>query len=136
MAINVQLIRESFNNDLAPRAEELSDIFYDDLFTRYPQVMPLFENTDMASQKKKLMGILKLLVDNLDDSAVVADALTSLGERHANYNVKVEHYAMVADALLASLAKIMGDRWTPELKEAWTELYVTAAGIMQRACAV
>jgi len=134
MALNVELIRESFNNDIAPKADELVEFFYSDLFSRYPEVTPLFENTDMASQKKKLLSSLKFLVDNLEDTPAVADALTSLGKRHAAYNVKAEHYPMVADSLLVALADIMGDKWTPELREAWTDLYMTAAGIMQRAC--
>ena len=135
MAVNVELIREIFNTDIAPKADELVEFFYNDLFTRYSEVKPLFEKTDMASQKKKLISSLKFIVDNLDDTPAVADALTSLGERHATYNVKPEHYPMVADSLLAALSEIMGDKWTPEMRQAWTELYMTAAGIMQRACA-
>ncbi|VAV85371.1 Putative bacterial haemoglobin [hydrothermal vent metagenome] len=134
MAINVELIRESFNNDIAPKADELVEFFYDDLFSRYSEVKPLFEKTDMPSQKKKLLASLKFLVENLEDTSILADALTSLGERHASYNVKAEHYPMVADSLLAALSEVMGGKWTPEVREAWTELYMTAAGIMQRAC--
>jgi hemoglobin-like flavoprotein len=133
VAINVELIRESFNNELAPKADELAEFFYDDLFSRYPEVKPLFEKTDMASQKKKLISSLKFLVDNLDDSAALSDALTALGQRHVTYNVKAEHYPMVADSLLAALSNALGDKWTAELREAWTELYMTAAGIMQKA---
>lgn len=133
MAINVELIKESFNVGLVPKAEELAEFFYNDLFTRYPEVKPLFEKTNMASQKKKLMASLKFLVDNLENSTALSDALTALGQRHAAYNVKAEHYPMVADCLLAALSNALGDKWTPELREAWTELYMTAAGIMQKA---
>lgn len=135
MAINVGLIRESFN-ELAPKAGELAEFFYNDLFSRYPEVKPLFEKTDMPSQKKKLIASLKFLVDNLEDSTALSDALTALGQRHAAYNVKPEHYPMVADSLLAALSNALGDKWTPELREAWTALYMTAAGIMQKACTV
>ncbi len=85
-------------------------------------------------KKKKLLASLKFLVDNLEDTTALVDALTLLGERHAKYNVKPEHYPMVADSLLSGLSKVMGDKWTSEMREAWTELYMTAAGIMQRAC--
>jgi len=134
MAINVALIRESYNNYVADKGDELIEYFYADLFSRYAEVKPLFDETDMPLQKKKLLASLKFLVDNLEDSTALADVLTSLGERHATYNVKPEHYPMVADSLLSGLSKVMGDKWTSEMREAWTELYMTAAGIMQRAC--
>ncbi len=132
MVINVELIRGSYNDYLLDKGDELIEYFYDDLFSRYAELKPLFDKTDMPSQKKKLLASLKFLVDNLENPTVLADALTSLGQRHARSNVKPEHYPMVADSLLSGLSKVMGDKWSPEMREAWTELYMTAAGIMQR----
>jgi hemoglobin-like flavoprotein len=37
---------------------------------------------------------------------------------------------MVADSLLWTLEKVLGDRWNEEVKDAWIALYTTLADIM------
>jgi methyl-accepting chemotaxis protein len=57
-------------------------------------------------------------------------ALTAMGQRHATYGVRTEHYAAVGQCLLATLADVAGDVWSPELEGAWTRAYTFAAGAM------
>ncbi|HVR94592.1 MAG TPA: globin domain-containing protein, partial [Casimicrobiaceae bacterium] len=55
----------------------------------------------------------------------------SLGARHAAYGTKTEHYAIVAEALLWSLEKGLGDAFTPEVRSAWAKVYDVLATTMQ-----
>ena len=66
MALNIGLLEQSFDV-VAPKGDELVDVFYRNLFADYPQVLPLFENVEMSQQKKKLLTSLKLVVANLRD---------------------------------------------------------------------
>ncbi len=60
MAINVELIRDSYNNYVVDKGDELIEYFYDDLFSRYAEVKPLFDETDMPSQKKETSGLFEV----------------------------------------------------------------------------
>ena len=51
-------------------------------------------------------------------------------KRHVDYGVEPEHYAVVGDALLWTLEKGLGPKWTPELGAAWTDAYATLSGFI------
>jgi len=56
-----------------------------------------------------------------------------LGKRHAGYGVKPAHFPIVGAALLNTLQKGLGDEFTPELRQAWTEAYAALSGMMKEA---
>ena len=60
-------------------------------------------------------------------------ALTGLGAKHAPYDVKEEHFPVVGEALLDTLAKALGNDFTPEVKEAWVGLQNRGIGRL-RSC--
>jgi len=129
----VKLVQDSFQK-VVPIAATAADIFYDRLFEIAPQVRPLFP-ADMADQKEKLMKTLGVAVQNLHQVETILPVVQELGVKHVAYGVKDEHYDIVAAALLHTLEKGLGKAWTPELKDAWTETYLTVAGVMKQAAA-
>ena len=52
--MQVELLEQSFE-EIKPQADEFVSSFYDNLFTANPEAKPLFETTNMAEQKKKLL---------------------------------------------------------------------------------
>ena len=54
--------------------------------------------------------------------------LTSLGTKHVGYGVVPEHYAVVGEALIATLGDALGDAFDAETKGAWVAVY----GIVQK----
>ena len=56
-----------------------------------------------------------------------------MGRRHVGYGVTAKHYEPVGAALLWTLEKGLGADFTPPVKAAWTETYMTVAGVMQKA---
>ena len=129
MAINTDLLKASFAL-LQDRKTSFTDYFYTTLFADYPMVKPLFAHTDMEEQPKKLFASLVLVINNLTNPEVLADALKGLGTRHIQYGVLPEHYPMVGSTLLKSMAATLADRWTVEVAEAWTEAYAAIAESM------
>lgn len=55
------------------------------------------------------------------------------GKRHAGYGGTAAHYEPVGAALLWTLEQGLGPEFTPPIKAAWTEIYMTLADVMQRA---
>ena len=90
---------------------------------------------DLAEQKKKLIGMLATAVTNLHQVDKIIPAVEDLGKRHVAYGVTAKHYEPVGAALLWTLEKGLGPDFTPPLKAAWTETYMTLAGVMQNAAA-
>lgn len=122
MALNVALLESSFAA-VAPRGQQLTEVFYRNLFTDYPAVIPLFSGVDIAEQRKKLLASLKLAVENLRRPEVLVPALEAMGARHVDYGAREEHYPAVGATLLKSLAEIAGPAWNEELAKAWAEAY-------------
>ena len=129
----VKLVQESFQK-VAPIAGTAADIFYARLFETAPEVRPLFP-ADISGQKGKLMQMLGVAVNGLSDLQSIVPAVQDLGRRHVPYGVKDEHYDAVGAALLYTLEKGLGDAWTPEVADAWTETYGVLADTMKAAAA-
>jgi len=60
MTLDLEALETSFDL-IAPRGDELVDVFYERLFTTAPAVAPLFAGTDLSRQKTMLLGTLVLL---------------------------------------------------------------------------
>jgi hemoglobin-like flavoprotein len=130
----ILLVKESFDlvEPIAPRAAAL---FYANLFEADPTLKLLFRG-DMVVQGHQLMQMLALAVSLLDSPATLMPALQGLGRRHAGYGVQDQHYDTVGTALLKTLRQGLGVAYTPEVEEAWTEVYGVLAGTMKEAAAV
>jgi len=111
------LVRASFAK-VEPIADTAAMMFYDELFERDPQLRHLFKN-DMAEQRKKLMQMLAVAVEHLDDWDTISNAVRALGKRHRGYGVSPADYDTVGAALIATLERGLGPEFTSEVREAW-----------------
>jgi hemoglobin-like flavoprotein len=118
MTTDIQTLRSSFRR-LSPRADALTHCFYDTLFTRHPEVLPLFEGTNFDDQRKKLMRALALVVRHLEQPDFLRAYLHGLGAIHLAYGVATEHYAAVGECLLTALADTAGSSWSDAEQAAW-----------------
>ena len=129
-AEQVERIRQSLI-DVHPIADQIARSFYAHLFEGTPHLRKLFTG-DMNRQGVMLMSSLQLAVSNLDDPASILPAIQALGERHLSYGVKAEYYALAREAYLWALEKHLGEKYTPELKEAWEEAFDALTEAMVR----
>lgn len=60
-------------------------------------------------------------------------AVQELGRRHVKYGVQPQHYNTVAEAILWMLGQTLGSKFTPEIKQSWTEVYTILADTMKEA---
>ena len=115
---------------VAPRGDELMDVFYARLFDAAPAVRPLFAGTDLRRQKAMLLSALVLVRKSLRDLDALVPTLHKLGARHVHYGARPEHYPVVATVLIASMAEIAGPAWSPDLERAWAAALGVVAGAM------
>jgi nitric oxide dioxygenase len=81
------------------------------------------------------MQTLAVVVKSIDALETVVPAVEALGRRHAGYGVKASHYATVGQALIDTLEVGLGDAFTREAREAWSEAYSILASVMLAAAA-
>ena len=122
------LVQETWEK-VRPIAPQAAEIFYAKLFEMDPSLKPLFKG-NMDDQGAKLMKTLGIAVGGLSNLGSIVPVVQELGKRHVTYGVKKQHYATVGGALLGTLQAGLGEAFTPEVKEAWTEVYSALSSIM------
>jgi hemoglobin-like flavoprotein len=130
MALNVPLLRQSFQLVLDTNPN-VTARFYEILFERYPASRRLFRPGSQRKQEEMLAGALVAVVEHLEDAPWLTSTLGGLGAKHVGYGVTAEMYDWVGDALLATLAEVAGDAWSPELHAAWAEAYGAIVSLMR-----
>ena len=133
-AQQIRLVRDSWSR-LLHDTDSLAAVFYDRLFAIDPGLRPLFANTTIAVQERKLTQALALVVAGLDRLDALLPAIEDMGRRHVGYGVKDEHYILVGRALLWTLGHLLGEAFTVDVCDAWTTAYTTLAGAMRGAAA-
>ena len=129
----ITLVQSSFEKVL-PMSQDVGRLFYGRLFELDPSLRPLFKE-DMKEQEHKLMVTLEIMAKGLSVQEVIIPALQQMGKRHAGYGVKPEHYDTVGSALFWTLEQGLGEEFTPDVREAWTEAYTLISGVMKEASA-
>jgi hemoglobin-like flavoprotein len=127
----VTLVRETWAQ-VVPIADKAAELFYGKLFELDPALKPLFRG-DMTEQGQKLTKMIGIAVDHLDKLEEIVPAVQDLGVRHLEYGVKNSHYDTVGEALLWTLGQGLGDAFTTEVMNAWTDVYTLLAGTMKDA---
>lgn len=129
----IALVQSSWQK-VVPIKAKAAELFYARLFEMDPGLKPLFKG-DIVEQGRKLTAMINTVVMKLDQLGDIVPAVQDLGRRHVDYGVRDEHYATVGAALLWTLGAGLGDAFTDEVKEAWTEAYTILAGAMKAAAA-
>ncbi|HEY9081368.1 globin family protein [Magnetovibrio sp.] len=128
-----QLVQSSFAK-VAPIAPQAAELFYGRLFELDPSLKALFKG-DMTTQGQKLMSTLGVAVGSLNNLDALLPVLQNLGRGHVGYGVKDSHYDTVGAALLWTLEQGLGDGFTPDVKDAWVEVYTLVSTVMKEAAA-
>jgi len=127
----IALVQSSFQT-IQPVIEQAALMLYDRLFELDPGLQPLFRGP-RREQAGKLAEALAIVVTAIDRPDQIRGAVEALGRRHAGYGVRDAHYTTMGEALLWTLARGLGDAFTPAVREAWGAAYGWLAFTMRRA---
>jgi class 3 adenylate cyclase/hemoglobin-like flavoprotein len=106
-----------------PEADIFAQIFYQHLFRLDPSLCPMFAITDFVKQRRMLLNMIGVTVQGLDRFAEVVPMLRDLGERHAGYGVRPEHYETAGRALLLALESVLCEDFTKDVCQAWETVF-------------
>ena len=129
----IEVVQSSWEK-VKPISEKAAELFYGKLFELNPAYRELFPS-DMTEQGRKLMAMINTAVNGLNNLEAIVPAVEEMGKRHVGYGVKDEDYDTVGEALLWTLDAGLGDDFTDDVKQAWTDTYVILATTMKNAAA-
>ena len=124
----IDLVQTSFIK-VVPVADAIASMFYSRLFEIAPELRDLFKD-DMVEQGRKLIQMLGVVVENLNDLDMVIASARDLAVRHVKYGVEPAHYALVGEALIWTFKNSFGEDFTPPMEEAWADAYLLLASTM------
>lgn len=122
------LIKKTWSFVITNSAQS-GELFYQKLFELDPKLKPLFKG-DMKEQARKLISMVTVIVTKLNKLDEILPEIQGLARRHSKYGVNTKQFAVVGQALLWTLEKGLGDKWTKEVNEAWTEVYTILSDAM------
>jgi hemoglobin-like flavoprotein len=129
-ARTIELLAMSFAR-ISANKNDAATLFYARLFTTAPHLRSMFR-PDLEEQKQKFLLSFAQVVDFHRVGCDPDLFFTRLGAGHRAYGVQKQHFAAVGDALLFTLAQILGEDFTQEIRSAWTVAYDEVSTSMLR----
>lgn len=117
---------------VAEHLETITARFYPILFDRYPEVQALFNVSHQASgdQARALAAGVLRYVGLRKQPPAASEAMTAAISKHVSLGIQPEHYPMVGECLMAAIGEVLGDAVTPDIADAWAELYNELAELL------
>ena len=127
----IKLVKSTWKQVL-PIAEQMFEMFYGRLVSLDPELNRLF-TTDMTTQGRQWMAMLRRVVCRLDRFDEIAPAVREAGRQFPQYGIKNRDYDTVRDALLWTLSNGLDEEFTDAARNAWVEFYNLIANTMKTA---
>ncbi|WP_433618766.1 globin domain-containing protein [Dactylosporangium sp. CA-139114] len=121
---------------VVPLGDQAAAYFYATLFSIDPSLRQMF-SASMGGQRDRLLSALGHIVSNVDDSETLVAFVEQLGRDHRRFEVQPQHYPVVGQALLHTLAHGLGPAWNEQLAADWATAYgIVAKAMIDAAAAV
>lgn len=107
---------------------DITPIFYDRMFTARPDLLAdLFNRGNQAQgeQQKALAGAIAAYASLLvsEDAPNIDAMMSRIANKHASLGITEDQYPIVYEHLFAAIGEVLGEAATPEVVDAWTEVY-------------
>ncbi len=113
---------------IGERISHITPKFYARLFAAHPELLDgLFSraNQNNGTQQQALAGSIAAFASHLvNNPGTLPEAvLARIAHKHTSLGIVEEQYPIVYEHLFAAIVEDLGDAVTPEVAEAWTEVY-------------
>jgi hemoglobin-like flavoprotein len=123
-----RLVQQSFES-IKDYSTSLTKLFYGRLFEIRPEIRPMFK-ISLDDQSRKLLDMLVVIIEALDDFEALRPRLVELGRKHVQYGVKPEHYDLVRTSLVWAIGQALELEFDAETKAAWNQMLTVVAETM------
>jgi nitric oxide dioxygenase len=109
----------------------ITEHFYNRLFTHNPELKNIFNMSNQQSgrQKTALFEAILAYAKNIDNLAVLKQAVERITQKHTSFHIQPEHYQVVGLHLLETLRELLPEQFTKQVEDAWAAAYGVLATI-------
>lgn len=109
----------------------ITEHFYKRMFEHNPELKHIFnlQNQKSGAQQSALFNAVLAYAKNIDNLAVLQQAVARIANKHTSLNIQPEHYPIVGHHLIETFRELTGDLFTPELESAWSKAYQQLANV-------
>jgi hemoglobin-like flavoprotein len=124
----IELLAATFAR-VAAKREDAGAIFHARLFTTAPELRGSFKGTHDA-QKEKLVSLLAQIVEYYRVGMDPQSYLARLARSQPSYGSRRAHFDAVGDALLFTLAQVLGADFTAAIRAVWATAWAEVSSAM------
>ena len=108
-------------------AERITARFYPRMFEEHPELLRVFNQGNQATgeQSRALAAsVVAYAVQLIDpDAPSFHHVMQRIAHKHVSLGIRPEQYTIVGHHLLGAVGEVLGDAVTPEIADAWAEVY-------------
>jgi nitric oxide dioxygenase len=112
---------------VAQHAEQITRVFYPDMFAAHPELMRVFNKANQAigEQPQALAAsVVAFAVQLLDPNAPdFTPVMQRIAHKHVSLGIRATEYTIVGHHLMRAVGTVLGDAVTPAVAAAWDEVY-------------
>ena len=112
---------------VAEHADRITACFYPRMLSERPELLRVFNQGNQATgeQSRALAASVVAYAVQLIDPAAPSfeHVLRRIAHKHVSLGIRPEQYTIVGQHLLAAVAEVLGDAVTPQVADAWAEVY-------------
>ncbi|ALJ21139.1 globin domain-containing protein [Microbacterium sp. No. 7] len=112
---------------VAAHAEQITRVFYPDMFAAHPELLNVFNaaNQAIGEQPKALAAsVVAFAVSLIDpDAPDFGPVMRRIAHKHVSLGIRAREYTIVGRHLMKAVGTVLGDAVTPEVAAAWDEVY-------------
>jgi hemoglobin-like flavoprotein len=111
------LLRNSWSF-MMMRSEEAATLFYLRLFENVPLLKNVVKS-DLKEQTGRFVNMITLILTKFQHPDDTLSEIRRVPEWRRRYSLREEHYPVVADSLMFTLRKSLGETFTKDVEAAW-----------------
>ena len=146
---DIDLVQQTFGRVAMLGADTVGKVIFMKIFKKAPGALQMFSFKDTGTAEDpvtlfklgspavahvtKVVTTVGTAVSLLTDLDTLVPVLQALGLKHQTLGVAPEHYDIVGEAVIESLAVALGPNFTDPVKNAWLKIYTTVKTVMTQA---
>ncbi|KAL4237617.1 hypothetical protein ACF0H5_002331 [Mactra antiquata] len=139
-----ELVTESWK-EISKDLDQVGIQMFMRLFESHPDVQDVFapfkgmsaedlsQSNQLRSHAMRVLGTVDKCLANIHEPGKVITTLHDLGARHVMYTAKVDYMDLIGPQFIWAIQPVMGDQWTSEMEQAWSDLFKLIAHVMKAA---
>lgn len=112
---------------VAAHAEQITARFYPRMFAEHPELLRVFNQGNQATgeQSRALAASVVAYAVQLIDPGAPSfhQVMRRIAYKHVSLGIRPEQYTIVGHHLLGAVGDVLGDAITPQIADAWHEVY-------------